>query len=202
LAQLHQLSHSYQGPASRYELDLQHLLVRPLAALLTAPGLDAAMQATLVAMGARLEQGVAALGPLTMVTCHGDCHGGNTFVTDAPGNTRLASFFDFDDAGPGCLAYDLAVYLWGMQMDSRESINAAKLAQWQHFLRGYQQVSRIADKDLAAIAAFVPIRHIWLLGERASRVHEWGTQALPAAWLRKQLDWMAAWEALPTPALS
>lgn len=200
LAQIHQLSRSYQGPASCYRLDMQHLLARPLAALLTASTMDDAMRANLAALGKRLEQRVAAFGPLTRVTCHGDCHGGNTFVTDGPGKTRVASFFDFDDAGPGYLAYELAVYLWGMQMDSSDAINVVKLGQWQHFLRGYRQVSPIADQDFEAIAAFVPIRHIWLLGERASRIHEWGTQGLPASWLRKQLDWMVAWEALPTPA--
>ncbi len=201
LAQVHTLSQSYTGPASRYRLDTAHLLLRPLAALRTAPGLDDAMRVDLAALGERLEKRVSALGPLTMVTCHGDCHGGNSFVTDGLGNTRLASFFDFDDAGPGYLAYDLAVYLWGMQMDSGDAIGPAKNAQWQHFLRGYRQVNPITDRDFEAIAVFVPIRHIWLLGERASRVHEWGTQALPASWLRKQLSWLAAWESLPTPAV-
>ena len=41
--------------------------------------------------------------------CHGDTHGFNNHVyTDAEG-VRRAAFFDFDDAGPGFLAYDLCV---------------------------------------------------------------------------------------------
>ena len=30
--------------------------------------------------------------------------------------SRIASFFDFDDAGPGFLSYDLAVFLWVQTM--------------------------------------------------------------------------------------
>ena len=53
---------------------------------------------------------------------------------------------------------------------------------------------RIAATDFEAAHLFVPIRHIWLLGEWASRVSEWGSHAVPADWIAGQLDFMLAWE--------
>jgi Ser/Thr protein kinase RdoA (MazF antagonist) len=199
LAQLHRLSQSYQGPASFYRLELPHLLHQPLQWLLAAPTMDAALQDSFRALGQRLTQRMASLQGLSQVACHGDCHGGNSFVTHGEGGQRIASFFDFDDAGPGYLAYDLAVYWWGMQMDTAAALGASQLARWQHFLQGYSRVQPIASADLDAISLFVPVRHIWLLGERAHRIHEWGSQSLPQPWLRKQVELLTAWETLATP---
>lgn len=200
LAQLHRLSQNYQGPDSLYQLELPHLLHRPLQWLLAAPTVDAALHASLSALGQRLTQRMNSLQGLSQVACHGDCHGGNSFVAPGDSGQRIASFFDFDDAGPGYLAYDLAVYWWSMQMDTATALGDGQLARWQHFLQGYASVQSIASADLDAISLFVPVRHIWLLGERAHRINEWGSQALPQAWLRKQVGLLTAWEAMATPA--
>jgi Ser/Thr protein kinase RdoA (MazF antagonist) len=180
-------------------LELPHLLHQPLQWLLAAPTMDAALQGSFSALGQRLTKRMASLQGLSQVACHGDCHGGNSFVTQEEGGQRIASFFDFDDAGPGYLAYELAVYWWGMQMDTAAALGASQLARWQHFLQGYRAVQPIASADFDAISLFVPVRHIWLLGERAHRIHEWGSQSLPQPWLRKQVELLTAWEALATP---
>jgi hypothetical protein len=39
-----------------------------------------------------------------------------------------------------------------------------------------------------------PIRHIWLMGEYAGRIAEWGSEAVPVEWLAKQVDLLKAWE--------
>jgi Ser/Thr protein kinase RdoA (MazF antagonist) len=199
LAHLHSLSQSYEGPESLYRLELPHLLHKPLQWLLAAPTMDAALQASFSAVGQRLAQRMNSLQGLSLVACHGDCHGGNSFVSQGGNGLRVASFFDFDDAGPGYLAYDLAVYWWGMQMDTGTALAAEHLACWQHFLQGYRSVQAIAQADFDAISLFVPVRHLWLLGERAHRTHEWGSQALPQVWLRKQVELLTAWETLATP---
>jgi Ser/Thr protein kinase RdoA (MazF antagonist) len=200
LAKIHLLSQSYLGPVSRYRLDLSHLLLQPLHCLLLAPTMTDTLRESFSAVADRLVKRFDECPALSQVTCHGDCHGGNTFVTDGPDGTRVASFFDFDDAGPGYLAYDLAVYLWGMQMDTAGALNAQKLACWANFLKGFRQVQQIPGADFDAISLFVPIRHFWLMGERASRLHEWGAQALPQWWLTKQVELLTAWELLETPA--
>jgi hypothetical protein len=45
-----------------------------------------------------------------------------------------------------------------------------------------------------ALHLFVPIRHIWLMGEYAGRIAEWGSEAVPVEWLAKQADLLQAWE--------
>ena len=99
-----------------------------------------------------------------------------------------AVFFDFDDGGRGYLAYDLAVYLWGNAFLQRE------LAMWHAFIDGYRSIRSITAADFGALHLFVPIRHIWLMGEYAGRIAEWGSEAVPVEWLAKQADLLQAWE--------
>lgn len=199
LAHLHVASQNYAGPASSYKLDVTYLLQRPLEHLLLAPTLDSTLREQFSALAKDLSRRIAQYPNLTSVTCHGDCHGGNTFVTDGPNGTRVASFFDFDDAGPGYLAYELAVYLWGQQMGTATAIDGDKLARWHHFLKGYRSIQHLPQADFEAIALFVPVRHFWFIGEYASRIHEWGSQALPQPWLQKQVELLTAWAILETP---
>jgi Ser/Thr protein kinase RdoA (MazF antagonist) len=58
LAQLHNAGDSYQGPASRYDLELPHLLERPLQALCTAPTMDDALRASYTSIARRLASGI------------------------------------------------------------------------------------------------------------------------------------------------
>lgn len=195
LARLHQACEGYAGPPSRYQLAADHLLRQPLQWLLEAPTLDAALRNDFTEMAGRLDTLLAAATPdLRLVACHGDCHGTNNFVATLADGTRATAFFDFDDAGPGFLAYDLAVYVWGhLPRNSPSTLDSATADKWRRFLGGYESVARVPDADFAALPLFVCIRHIWLLGEFASRRHHWGSQALPAAWLRKQLVLLGDW---------
>ena len=94
-------------------------------------------------------------------------------------------FFDFDDGGPGYLAYDLAVFLWCCVSFGRK-----QHAFWHTFIEGYRTIRDVPPVDFAAVPFFVPIRHIWLMGEYAGRTHEWGSQAAPAEWIATQLEFM------------
>lgn len=137
---------------------------------------------------------------LTRVHCHGDSHGSNNFMADGPQGERIATFFDFDDAGPGYLAFELAVYLWAMlPCKLGATLDANEQERWRAYLRGYRSVRPLADADVAAIAAFVSVRQFWLMGEYAGRTAVWGTQAMPTSWLRKQVELLNAWESLQTP---
>ena len=53
-----------------------------------------------------------AKGGLSRVICHGDTHGFNNHIATNADGAKSAVFFDFDDAGPGFLAYDLCVMPW------------------------------------------------------------------------------------------
>ena len=80
------------------------------------------------------------------------------------------------------------------------ALDALEQDRWRAYLAGYRSVRPIPETDLAAIAPFVAVRQVWLMGEYAGRMAVWGTQAMPTAWLRKQVDLLRAWEALATPA--
>lgn len=200
LAMLHRASQDYAGPPSRYVLDLPLLLNQPLQRLCEAPTMDDALREAFTAIARRLSRRIADLPGLTRLHCHGDCHGSNNFMTDGPGGTRLASFFDFDDAGPGWLAYELAVYLWAiLPRKVGGTLDDAALAHWRRYLDGYRGVRPVEAADFAAIAAFLPVRQFWLMGEFAGRVDVWGSQSMPTGWLRKQVELLTAWESLETP---
>jgi len=200
LARIHGAGTSYSGPESRVRLDIDHLLNRPQAMLRAVPTMDAetAARFSVVADELRTRHEKMVDG-LTRVVCHGDCHGGNTFVSgDGPG--RAARFFDFDDGGPGFLAYDVAVYLWGMLIRGG-SAGVGKAHSWKYelFLRGYSKVGALTEADRRAIPLFVSLRHFWFLGEYAGRLPEWGTEALPRRYLLDQVELLDRWRRLRAP---
>ena len=202
LARLHRAAESYQGPQGLYALDLPLLLEASLQRMLTAPTMDAALGREFTALADDLRARLSALPALTRVHCHGDCHGSNNFMAggaDGSGDERIAAFFDFDDAGPGLLAYELGVYLWVLLPRSPETpLAAAVLGRWQRYLAGYASVRTLPAADLAAIGPCVALRQFWIMGEYAGRIPVWGTQAMPTHWLRKQPALMRAWMDLPS----
>lgn len=200
LALLHKAGESYDGPSSRYMLEVPYLLHASLDRLCTAPTMDDALRAEFSSIARRLDERITAASGLTRVNCHGDCHGSNNFMTDGPEGTRIASFFDFDDAGPGWLAYELAVYLWAMLPRTvGAGLDAPSTKRWLGYIAGYRDVRPIEVADFAAIAPFIAVRHFWLLAEYAGRIDVWGTQALPQATLRKCVQLLTEWESMEIP---
>lgn len=189
LARIHAAAENYAGgKLAHYRLDLDHLLHRPVAAVMAIKPLATKTQEYLSELASRLAASVAAAGNLSWTLCHGDCHGGNARIAEDGPRAGQAIFFDFDDGGPGYLAYDLAVYLWANAFLQRE------LAMWHAFIDGYRSIRSIPATDFDALHLFVPIRHIWLMGEYAGRIAEWGSEAVPVEWLAKQVDLLQAWE--------
>jgi Ser/Thr protein kinase RdoA (MazF antagonist) len=200
LAHIHVLSKSYYGPESKYVLDLDHLLRRPLARILAVKAIGQETRDLIVSIAANLEARAAKFSNLTIVACHGDCHGYNTMMNDAVDGSRTASFFDFDDGGPGYLAYDLAVFLWNRLLSHQlgEPDEKVKMM-WAHFIEGYRSVTAVPAVDFEAISMFVAIRHFWLIGEYASRVERMGTQMFQGPWIRDGFELARQWESLETP---
>ena len=59
----------------------------------------------------------------------------------------------------------------------------------------------VGEPDIQAVPAFMAARQIWLMGEYAGRVPVWGSQAMPTAWLRRQVTMLTAWESMALPGL-
>ncbi|WP_371437447.1 phosphotransferase enzyme family protein [Polaromonas sp.] len=200
LAALHTAGERYAGPSSLYDLDLDYLLLRPLEGLLRAPTMTAALRPQFESLGRRLHDDIIAMGELARVLCHGDAHGSNNFVVGAAPGEREAVFFDFDEAGPGYLAYELAVYPWILHPRSADGVFSDKAkGQWRTFIAAYRKARPVGDADLAAIARFMAVRQFWLLGEYAGRVPVWGSQAIPTDYLRRQVTMLTNWQSLELP---
>jgi Ser/Thr protein kinase RdoA (MazF antagonist) len=190
LARIHDVAGGFAASdKGRYRLDRDHLLHRPLSAILALEDLSDSVRAGLVDLTGRLSSALAEWDGLSWTRCHGDCHGYNANIALQGPRAGQAVFFDFDESGPGYLAYDLAVFLWNSVLFGRK-----QHAFWHAFIEGYRTVRELPHADFEAVHLFVPIRHMWLVGEYASRIHEWGRQAVPADWIAAQLDFMLSWE--------
>jgi Ser/Thr protein kinase RdoA (MazF antagonist) len=190
LARIHDAAKGFAaGDNGHYRLDCDHLLHRPLSFILAIADLSDSVRTGLVDLAGRLSGALAERDGLSWTRCHGDCHGYNAHIALQGANAGQAVFFDFDESGPGYLAYDVAVFLWACVIFERKDH-----AFWHAFIEGYRSNRALPHADLEAAHLFVPIRHIWLLGEWASRIPEWGSQAVPADWIAAQLDFMLAWE--------
>lgn len=201
LALIHEAGMTYKGPTSRYVLELPFLLDAPIERICAASTTDAALRASFIDIAQRLTARITAIPNLTRVHCHGDCHDSNNFMVAGPDGTRVAAFFDFDDAGPGLLSYDLSVFLWNM-LPRRvgAGFDEPSLESWRHFLKGYRTVRTLESHDFDAIAAFVMVRQIWLMGEYAGRIPVWGAQMLSTSYMRRQVAVLLDWESLKTPS--
>ncbi|MDD1499292.1 phosphotransferase [Agrobacterium sp. CNPSo 3708] len=184
LALLHNAAQTYIPNAPLYKLDLEHLLYRPLARIRSSGVIeDPSVLDELEQIAERTGAAIKLSANLSWTYCHGDCHGFNSKITEA----GEAVFFDFDDGGPGYLAYDLAVFLWAQVSFGRETTRA-----WTSFLDGYRLIRPITSDDFEAALRFVVIRHVWLMGEHASRVDEWGSNNV--RWVSRGLGFVRAWE--------
>ena len=63
---------------------------------------------------------------------------------------------------------------------------------WDAFIDGYRAVRPITPNDLEAAQVFVIVRHIWLMGEFASRARERGSEQIN--WIAHQIEFLKAWE--------
>lgn len=185
LAAIHEAGTAYRPGSERFSLDLDHLLDQPLAFLASVLEDRPADRTYLEDLAGRLRGLIATRMPLlSRGQCHGDCHGINARID----NEGVATFFDFDDGGEGWIAYDLAVFLW-----SGRSFNPDRRPLWQPFLEGYRTRRAIAPADLDAVTAFVPIRHLWLLGEFAAGADGWGREWL-GDFFDRQIEFLRGWE--------
>jgi Ser/Thr protein kinase RdoA (MazF antagonist) len=177
------------GDKGRYRLDCDHLLHRPLSFILAIEGLSDSVRTALTDLTQRLSRALAERDGLSWTHCHGDCHGYNAHIALHGANAGQAVFFDFDESAPGYLAYDIAVFLWCCVIFERKDH-----VFWHAFTEGYRSNRELPRADFEAAHLFVLVRYIWLLGEWASHIPKWGSQAVPADWIAGQLDFMLAWE--------
>ncbi|HEY1750557.1 MAG TPA: phosphotransferase [Caulobacteraceae bacterium] len=197
LARIHVAGEGFEGPPSLYRIEGSDLLDAPLAQIVGV--VDGDLGETATALGdklrTRLHERAAAL---SIGHCHGDNHAGNTLIADAADGTLVPGWFDFDDGGPGFLAYDLATFLWSLLLRTPSGeMNEDVPPFWRAFIGGYRSARPIRAADLKSIGLLVAVRQIWLLGNHASLVPSIGP--FPADYFRQGLDLARKWEGLSAP---
>jgi len=178
VADMHRCADRRPETGKRFDLDCAHLVDDPLMRLRPFLAHRPADLEYLEDVGPALWRSIEQRLPRELPEygfCHGDHHGFNVHG-DARGRMVV---FDFDCYGQGYRAYDLAVFLW-VDVQHRglgRSDRAAASRRWNAFLDGYESVRVLSADERAATRAFVPIRHIWLMGlqaeltPRIGRVH-------------------------------
>jgi Ser/Thr protein kinase RdoA (MazF antagonist) len=155
VAEVHAAADTYAPQASRFPLDLDHLLDRPLQAIAQVYAHRKRDLDSLRQLADQLRQmlDIAGLAHLDWGPCHGDMSGANSTYWNGH-----VIHFDFDCAGPGWRAYDLGVFFWSL------SINGHGADVWKPFIRGYRAHRALPEVDLSMIRVFAGIRVIWLMG--------------------------------------
>jgi Ser/Thr protein kinase RdoA (MazF antagonist) len=132
---------------------------REVVELVRSAPLERDASQRLVGMIERLmEEGPAEMAALPRQLRHGDCHGGNALVV----GDRITGFLDFEVAGPGTQAMDLAhgAYYLRAWCDPPGS-------EWDHigaFAGGYGSVVETAAALVAAVPMVAPLLVRWKEG--------------------------------------
>ena len=148
----------------RRTLEPATMVQPPTRAVLASSLLPATLQEHYRVAAARLATAIAwrlsAVGPVTRIRLHGDCHPGNVLWTDAGPH-----FVDLDDACMGPSVQDL----WMLAHDER-ALRAV--------LEGYRQFRDFNSTELALIPALRAMRQLHYAGWIAAR---WEDPAFPLA---------------------
>jgi Ser/Thr protein kinase RdoA (MazF antagonist) len=188
VGKLHTALNSFTSSRQRPELNLAHVIDKPLHAV--QPWLESRaeiweelhtrateVKTKLENISAKLEWGA----------CHGDLHNWNARV-DEMGTIKL---FDFDCGGPGFRAYDLAVYWWGYTSSSEEKTDDTV---WHTFRDGYLEHCPVSRIDLDAIPLFVAARSIWFMGLYAVHAPVWGFNPIEDGFFTYGLRFLRRWK--------
>lgn len=112
--------------------------------------------------------------------CHGDAHKSNLLI-----DGEALTLLDFDCAGYGWRAYDLATFRWsiarpdwfgGLRQDR------ARRA-WDAFLDGYAADHALTAEMLQSLSSFVLARHLWWMAIDLRKIRD---GKIGASWLNKQ----------------
>jgi len=174
-ASLHDQATAWQPPAkfTRHALDADGLMGDEphWGPFWDHRGLSDAERRLMLDTRARLHAALTALEdqPFDYSLIHADMHPGNVLV-----DGDVLTVIDFDDAGWGWHAYDIAVALFYQQRS--ENFEALERA----YVAGYRSVRRLSDQSLALLPMFRLIRGLAQIGwfhqrpelDRAVRLEE------------------------------
>ncbi|HSH01463.1 MAG TPA: phosphotransferase [Anaerolineae bacterium] len=164
MAQIHLASKGFTSKHKRYKTDLNYLIDEPIARIRSFWGEHRVaeletLEVSAVALRKKVETllGKAGTDEGVWGVIGGDFHGANTRFNE---DDELG-FFNFDLCGYGWWAYDIAVFL------SNTPAVQTKSALSEAFFAGYYSVRPLRPEEHEAVASFISIRRIWLMGSFA-----------------------------------
>ena len=159
-AQMHKVADDMPDGIVRPQIDEKHMLDEPLSLVLPKLSHRDEDARYLVDLAAYLKHQLKDLP--RKAPEYGFIHADIPNIHVNPQNEL--TLFDFDCCGWGWRAYDIAVVLWILRKGERGAKSGSNTRKWNQLLRSYQSVRPLSSRELTAIKAFVPIRHIWLMG--------------------------------------
>jgi Ser/Thr protein kinase RdoA (MazF antagonist) len=180
LARLHDVVLTASTAHGMRRLDVETLVNEPVerasGQLRNRPELAARLREIATGMREHLERVQAGL---SIGLCHGDCHGYNATV-----DREVATLLDFDEAGIGWIAYDLATFLRTCHVVSP----ASRRPLWTNFVAGYRSLRIPAAADMEALETLVIVRELWTLGAWAEGAPHWGDQWFHSTHFARRLE--------------
>ncbi len=125
-----------------------------------ADGLDAGQRSLFIRAREQLHQELDALSvePDRFGMIHADLHLGNVMASAPTGNSKTLTVIDFDDAGFGWYAHELAVALHAtLDTPDYEEAKSAMVA-------GYRRAHRLDDDEVRLIDTFLTVRCLMIVG--------------------------------------
>jgi len=195
MARLHQLTEGLTLDHLRPGYDAARCIAEPLQRLAPVFATQGYPEghAWLVETAARTEAQLAALGPASF--SHGYCHFDflpKNFHFDA--HDQL-TFFDFDFAGPGYLAYDVMTFFAHYFLHTlTRRIPAAEAAQArQLFIDTYREIRPLTDAELAAIPALGFRWWLFFLAYAAEHFDDWSNSFFGPRYVRERVGLIRQW---------
>ena len=100
-----------------------------------------------------------ALNELDCGICHGDFHPANYHISER----NKITIYDFDSCCVGYFAYDIATFYYWIV---RAYKNAKRIM--GSFLRGYQEIRKLSELEIALMPYFGAASFIWMIGMQCS----------------------------------
>lgn len=165
MANIHVASDRFQSHYARHKTDLDYLIDKPIAKIRRywGEGQERVEDMNyLLSSAGELKEKIESLlgddhsdGKWGIIG--GDFHSSNTRFT----KDNKPTFFNFDLCSYGWRAYDIAVFL------SNTNIVHSSVTLSESFFAGYYSVRQLSEVEHEAIAPFIAIRRIWLMGSFA-----------------------------------
>jgi Ser/Thr protein kinase RdoA (MazF antagonist) len=186
LAAIHAATEDFVSRHTRFCLDLEYLIDRPLAAIHPFLAHRPADRHYLEGFASRLRARAEVVvgSGLDWGVCHGDFGAKNIHITE----DRRLTVFDFDRCGAGWRAYDFALIQWGAMGRSTGGM-------WEPFLRAYAEVRRPGANDVASVPLFHAMCHLSSLGVFAENASDWGTLRVSDWLFDREFAFLRKWEA-------